>query len=38
MSVHVFLRIARASLSDRMWNTTMASHGAGHDGMMHHHD
>jgi hypothetical protein len=38
VSFHVFLRIARASLNDRMWNTTMAGHGAGHDGMlmMHH--
>ncbi|HEX3701731.1 MAG TPA: hypothetical protein VHU82_00275, partial [Vicinamibacterales bacterium] len=36
VSFHVFLRIARASLDDRMWNTTMASHGAGHHGMMHH--
>jgi hypothetical protein len=37
VSFHVFLRIARSSLSDRMWNTTMASHGAGHDAMAHHH-
>jgi hypothetical protein len=37
VSFHVFLRIARSSLSDRMWNTTMASHGAGHAGMAHHH-
>ncbi|HWF83554.1 MAG TPA: hypothetical protein VG222_01835 [Vicinamibacterales bacterium] len=37
VSFHVFLRIARSSLNDRMWNTTMAGHGAGHDGMMAHH-
>jgi hypothetical protein len=37
VSFHVFLRIARASPGDRMWNTTMAGHGAGHDGMAHHH-
>jgi hypothetical protein len=24
------LRIARASLTDRMWNATMAGHGAAH--------
>jgi hypothetical protein len=37
VSFHVFLRIARASLGDRMWNTTMAGHSAGHDAMAHHH-
>ncbi len=37
VSFHVFLRIARASLNDRMWNTTMAGHAAGHEGMAHHH-
>jgi hypothetical protein len=37
VSFHVFLRVARASLADRMWNTTMAGHGAGHDAMAHHH-
>jgi hypothetical protein len=37
VSFHLFLRIARASLDDRMWNTTMAGHAAGHDGMAHHH-
>jgi hypothetical protein len=37
VSFHLFVRIARASLADRMWNTTMASHGAGHDGTAHHH-
>ena len=37
VSFHVFLRIARASLNDRMWNTTMAGHGASPDGMMTHH-
>ena len=33
VSFHVFLRIARASLTDRMWNTTMAGHGAAHAAM-----
>ena len=37
VSFHLFLRIVRASPSGRMWNSTMAGHGAGHDGMMHHH-
>jgi hypothetical protein len=32
-SFHVFVRIARASITTRMWNTTMASHGAAHAGM-----
>ena len=27
VSCHVFLRIARSSQADRMWNTTMAGHG-----------
>ena len=36
VSFHAFLRIARASLSDRMWNTTMAGH-VGRDAMAHHH-
>jgi hypothetical protein len=35
VSFHVFLRIARASLSDRMWNTTMAGHGMDHSAMNH---
>ncbi len=38
VSFHVFLRIARASLNDRMWNTTMAGHVAAHEGMAHHHE
>jgi hypothetical protein len=37
VSFHVFLRIARASLADRMWNTTMGGHGAGAGGMAAHH-
>jgi hypothetical protein len=36
VSFHVFLRIARASLDDRMWNTTMAGHAMDHGGMDHH--
>jgi hypothetical protein len=28
VSFHVFLRISRSSISDRMWNTTMAGHAA----------
>jgi hypothetical protein len=35
VSFHVFLRIARASLNDRMWNTTMAGHGMDHSAMDH---
>jgi hypothetical protein len=38
VSFHVFLRLARSSAGDRMWNTTMASHGGGHDAMAHHHE
>jgi len=37
VSFHVFLRIARASLTDRMWNATMAGHGASHATMAGHH-
>jgi hypothetical protein len=33
VSFHLFFRIAPASLSGRMWNTTMAGHGAGHAAM-----
>jgi hypothetical protein len=36
VSFHVFLRIARASLADRMWNTTMAGHHTGHATMPEH--
>jgi hypothetical protein len=36
VSFHVFLRIARASLADRMWNTTMAGHPTGHATMPEH--
>jgi hypothetical protein len=35
VSFHVFLRVARSSVADRMWNATMASHAGG--GMAHHH-
>jgi hypothetical protein len=37
VSFHVFLRIARASLTDRMWNATMAGHDAAHPTMTGHH-
>jgi hypothetical protein len=37
VSFHVFLRIARASLAGRMWNSTMASHPGGHTAMSEHH-
>jgi hypothetical protein len=37
VSFHLFLRIARATPAARMWNTTMAGHGAGHQAMAHHH-
>jgi hypothetical protein len=33
VSFHVFLRIARSSLTARMWNSTMAGHSAGHAAM-----
>jgi hypothetical protein len=32
VSFHVFLRLARSSPANRMWNTTMAGHGARHGG------
>ncbi len=37
VSFHLFLRIVRASAGDRMWNMTMAGHGADHGGMLHPH-
>jgi hypothetical protein len=37
VSFHVFVRLARSSPADRMWNTTMGGHGAGHGGDGKHH-
>jgi hypothetical protein len=37
VSFHVFLRIARASLADRMWNSTMAGHSTDAGMPEHHH-
>jgi hypothetical protein len=37
VSFHVFVRLARSSPADRMWNTTMGGHGAGHGGTAEHH-
>ena len=37
VSLHLFMRLARSSLRDRMWNTTMAGHVMGHGTGEHQH-